>query len=224
MTRDQRLVRGYLTDDHPLHMRRTMDQYYYHTLTDTAERDNAQVVGRYQAENNMQPRILTMVDQLWLWVLYGGSGKPDIVVTCFPLVETQGITEHPDPDGLTNVLTCVKHRLLDEPASVQTAYDLAGLIVATCSRVCFDRASVLSFGKSTLQLPELYETEISKIVSPIFLASVLLSYICRINQGYVRLKRRQLFLITLLNFKRVNWRILRERSIYCPRQRMSWMI
>lgn len=38
LTSDQKLVEAYITDDHPLHIRRTLDQYYYHTLDDTAMR------------------------------------------------------------------------------------------------------------------------------------------------------------------------------------------
>ncbi|RYP91578.1 hypothetical protein DL770_002292 [Monosporascus sp. CRB-9-2] len=166
LNRDQKLLKAYLTNDHPLHVRRTLDQYYYHTLTDTTMRDQDQVVRRYQAEAHMQPRILTMVDQLWLWVLHGLNGKSDTVISCFPFVEQEGILKHPDPYGLTDVLRRVKLYILDAPSSVQTAYDLAGLIAATCSRVYFDRASILSFEdtKSTLQFSELYETVVRNTI------------------------------------------------------------
>lgn len=158
LTRDQKLVKVYLNDEHPLHIRRTLDQYYYHTAADTGMRDEDQLLGCYQVKKGLQPKILTMVDQLWLWVLKGEQSKPDTVVSCFPVVDSA----YPDPQGLTNVLRCVKLRILDEPASVQTAYDLAGVIAATCSRIYLDRESTLSFEntKSTLQFSELYETEI----------------------------------------------------------------
>jgi hypothetical protein len=212
LVRDQKLVKAYLTDDHPLHIRRTLDQYYYHTLTDTTMRDKDQLLTSYQNKNEMQPRILTMVDQLWLWVLNGDQGKPDIVVSCFPDVEQQEASAQPDPHGLTNVLRCIKLRLLDEPSSVQTAYDLAGLIAATCSRVYFDRASTLSFGntKSTLQFSELYETEISDIVSPSLIALLhqppLLNLLC------VRSKRRASYLANSRNLRRRTWQIYAVKS------------
>ncbi|OJJ70526.1 hypothetical protein ASPBRDRAFT_208262 [Aspergillus brasiliensis CBS 101740] len=141
LTSDQKLVEAYITDDHPLHIRRTLDQYYYHTLDDTAMRDQ---------------------DQLWLWVLKGEQGKPDTIVSCFPVLDMA----YPDPRGVTNILRRVKLRLLDEPYLVQTCYDLAGLITATCSRVYLDRASTLSFGttRSSLQFSEVYETEITDII------------------------------------------------------------
>lgn len=124
-----------------MHIRRTLDQYYYHNATDTSRRDEDQVLGCYQTKNGLQPKVLTMVDQLWLWVLKGEQGKSDTVISCFPVLDPA----HPDQHGLTNVLRWVKLRLLDEPSTVQTAYDLAGLIAATCSRVYLDRASTLSF-------------------------------------------------------------------------------
>ncbi|GKZ32130.1 hypothetical protein AbraIFM66950_001289 [Aspergillus brasiliensis] len=162
LTSDQKLVEAYITDDHPLHIRRTLDQYYYHTLDDTVMRDQDQVLGHYQMRNNIQPRILTMVDQLWLWVLKGEQGKPDTIVSCFPVLDMA----YPDPRGVTNIPRRVKLRLLDELYLVQTCYDLAGLITATCSRVYLDRASTLSFGttRSSLQFSEVYETEITDII------------------------------------------------------------
>jgi hypothetical protein len=113
-------------------------------------------------KNSLTPKILNMIDQLWLWVLEGEQDKPDTVISCFPIVDLA----YPDPQGLTNVLRCVKLRIFDEPASVQTGYDLAGLAAATCSRIYLDRESTLCFenNKSTLQFSELYEMEISDIV------------------------------------------------------------
>ncbi|GIJ92506.1 ankyrin repeat and death domain-containing protein 1A [Aspergillus pseudoviridinutans] len=112
LTRDQKRLKAYLTDEHPLHIRRTLDQYHYHTATDTTMRGENQVLGYYQMKNDLRPKILTMVDQLWLWVLKGERGKPDTVVSCFPVLDPA----HPDQQGLTNVLRCVKLRLLHEPA------------------------------------------------------------------------------------------------------------
>lgn len=166
LDREQRLLKAYLTNDHPLHVRRTLDQYYYHTLQDTRPRDGDQLVLRYLAKNGTRPGVLTMVDQLWLWVLNGADGEPDAVVSCFPAAGKPGTLGHPDPLGLTDVLRRVKLHLLDSPSLVQTPYDLAGLIAATCSRVYLDRSSILSFdgADSTLQFSEIYETEIRNIV------------------------------------------------------------
>lgn len=72
---DEKLIRKYLHSPEPLHIRRTLDQSFYHTLMDTSIRDRDQVVLRYTRDNNLlsgndSPPIL-MVDQCWIWVLGG---------------------------------------------------------------------------------------------------------------------------------------------------------
>jgi len=68
---DERLLRDYVKADPPLHIRRTLDQYYFVSLDDTNQRDKDQVVYRGtldKEKNRVQSRIV-MVDQLWLWIL-----------------------------------------------------------------------------------------------------------------------------------------------------------
>jgi hypothetical protein len=90
---DERLVAKYLDSPAPLHPRRTLDQSYYWTLTDTHARDRDQVIYRGTApvrelmhtghvksrpkekrcrqctgDTQKVPRII-MVDQLWMFVL-----------------------------------------------------------------------------------------------------------------------------------------------------------
>ena len=58
---------------HPLHIRRTLAQYYY-TLENIDIRDKSQIVTRYF--NDYFPgkkKVVMMVDQLWLWLLDKGS-------------------------------------------------------------------------------------------------------------------------------------------------------
>jgi len=71
---DATLIRAYLPHDKPLHIRRTLDQFYYYMLEDTTIRDNDQVVDRWarQKLGKNNPRIL-MVDQLWLWIINDGK-------------------------------------------------------------------------------------------------------------------------------------------------------
>jgi hypothetical protein len=69
---DERLLRSYVYDRRPMHLRRTLDRSYYKTLTDKDinARDKDQVVYRY-TEKVMRlkyPRMI-MVDQLWLWII-----------------------------------------------------------------------------------------------------------------------------------------------------------
>jgi hypothetical protein len=74
LDRYERLVWNYLYDEHPLHIRRTLDQSYYNTLASTESRDVDQIPGKYFSKHGnssaMQPVL--MVDQLWLWVLDQG--------------------------------------------------------------------------------------------------------------------------------------------------------
>ena len=66
---DTRMLRRFIHNDPPLHIRRTLDQFYFHTLEDTRVRDSDQVVHRgTRALRDGTPKII-MVDQLWLWIL-----------------------------------------------------------------------------------------------------------------------------------------------------------
>lgn len=93
------LLRGYAVAEEdgqvPLQPRRTLDQYFYSHLDNTARRDKDQVVYRYT--KNEEPKIF-MVDQMWLWIINGGlshpnhsrltkstdTATPDTLITCIP--------------------------------------------------------------------------------------------------------------------------------------------
>ncbi|KAL7776684.1 hypothetical protein CFE70_007102 [Pyrenophora teres f. teres 0-1] len=65
---EKALIRAYLHTPPALHIRRTLDQYYYHMLESTTERDIDQVVSRWsKALKSRQRHNILMVDQLWLW-------------------------------------------------------------------------------------------------------------------------------------------------------------
>lgn len=150
-------------------MRRTLDQYYYHTLPDTKARDDSQVITRYQELQKSSLRVITMVDQLWMWVLKGSEGEPDTIITCFPPVEKlEGALkkEDPDPYDDTDVLEGIKKYLRTEPSSVRSAHDLAGVIVAICSRNYLDPGTTVALnGQNTgVQFSDVYETAIGKLV------------------------------------------------------------
>lgn len=74
---DEKLIKGYLRTfagwpTPPLHIRRTLDQFFYTDLVETNARDEDQVIFRYTAKNSPDRIKLFMVDQLWLWVLDSG--------------------------------------------------------------------------------------------------------------------------------------------------------
>ena len=54
-----------------VHGSRTLDQYYYWSLTDeeTKHRDNDQVVTRYLKDKKCETLKLLRVDMLWLWII-----------------------------------------------------------------------------------------------------------------------------------------------------------
>ena len=154
-------VLSYCENPHPLHVRRTLDQYYYHAMDDTNQRDSDQVVSRYQ-KDSLDPKVITMVDQLWLWVIAGDNGRPDTVLTCFPHREKSARDlADPDPYDFTDVMTNIKSHLLAGESSVKTAYDLAGIIASQCSRAYLDIGSM----DKTPGFAEMYETAISNMVS-----------------------------------------------------------
>lgn len=99
---ENKLIWQYLNSERPIHCRRTLDQYGYPTLHNTAVRDEDQILfkrtkvsqevlsakesfkkmwhsGRLLSSQQVQPisedicaKVL-MVDQLWLWVVDAGK-------------------------------------------------------------------------------------------------------------------------------------------------------
>lgn len=136
-TYDEMLLRAHLnTSTVSLHVRRTLDQFFYHNI-DTHSRDEDQVVYRYQMkeraksqfphDSEVDPKIF-MVDQLWMWVL----GK-DLIVTSFAQRWQQ-----PKNDPL-NVLDGIIEDINSKTREpVRSVYDLALIISGRCIGV-FDR-------------------------------------------------------------------------------------
>jgi hypothetical protein len=169
-TKDQKLINAYLCPKiphklHTFHIRRTLDQFHYHTLPNTDNRDENQTVTRYQRRykerkpNDEDPAVLSMVDQLWMWVLVGPSGKADTVITCFPSRDLFH-SSAPDRTGYTDIFQNVLIHTLNEPHAVKSAYDLAGIITSQCSRSFLRHSGAEHY----LQFSKIYETAISDIV------------------------------------------------------------
>lgn len=149
-TYDEMLIRAHLnTSTVSLHVRRTLDQSFYHNI-DTQSRDADQVVYRYQTkakpgDPNIDPKIL-MVDQLWMWIL----GK-DLIVTCFPQRWQQPKN---DPlNVLDSVIEDINSKTRDPVTSV---HDLSMIISARCSGV-FDRHRM---GDEDYQFLDMFESSI----------------------------------------------------------------
>lgn len=74
-SKDELLIHAYMKNY--LHPRRTLDQFFYHGI-DTTQRDSDQVVWRYcQQHRKFEEPKLFMVDQLWMWILGGGTSFAD---------------------------------------------------------------------------------------------------------------------------------------------------
>lgn len=148
-TYDEMLLRAHLNSSQvSLHVRRTLDQFFYHNI-DTQSRDSDQVVYRYQCKATDQPEVdpkIFMVDQLWMWTI----GK-DLIVTAFPQRWQQ---PRNDPlNVLEGIIEDINNPTRD---SVRSVYDLAMIIASRCSGV-FDRHRV---GDEDYQFLDMFESSI----------------------------------------------------------------
>jgi hypothetical protein len=161
----QELVQAYLDDKHPLHIRRTLDQYYYHTLKNTDVRDKDQTGSRYHRHFELKNKnIITMVDQLWLWMLPGFGNSPATVITSFPQrsnrVDSSGKR---NDEKFTSLFSNIIAQTQDRP--VENGHELAEIIASECSRIYFD---TMADRDRSLQFLEIYATSIGEIVGIIF--------------------------------------------------------
>ncbi|KAI9899368.1 hypothetical protein N3K66_005829 [Trichothecium roseum] len=133
---DERLLRSDINQDPPLHMRRTLDQYYFLTL-DTSERDKDQVVYRETKTSRGyygKPRVV-MVDQLWMWILDDRT-----IITSFP---KRWGRNKPDSSGVHKSLRDRLEAMHTRGEGIQSIHHLAAMIIDQCSRVFFDRTRAL---------------------------------------------------------------------------------
>ncbi|KAI1178441.1 hypothetical protein F4777DRAFT_96443 [Nemania sp. FL0916] len=133
---DENLLRSSISAKAPLHIRRTLDQYYFPTLEDTSVRDRDQVV--YRGTKYGSPRVV-MVDQLWLWII-----NDNTIITSFP---RRWGRNKPDPSGVHKSL---RERL--EHEEINSIHHLALIIIDQCSRVFFDRTKPLDQRPEVLDL------------------------------------------------------------------------
>lgn len=153
-TADENLIEGYLTASPQLHIRRTLDQFFYHGI-DTKDRDEDQVVYRYcerlQKLGIKTEKKVFMVDQLWCFIL-----SSELIVTCFPQRWHQ-----PKNDPL-NVLDGVIEDINSKTRPpVTSVYDLAMLISSRCSSV-FDHNRL---GHEEYQFLDMFDTSIGVVTN-----------------------------------------------------------
>ena len=125
-SKDEFLIRAYLNSSTDLHIRRTLDQFYHHSIT-TEKRDRDQVVYRYCKHTKKELKIF-MVDQLWCWIL--GN---DLIVTCFPQRWGQ-----PKRDPLSLFDGLIEDINSKTKPPIRNVHDLAAAITERCTGA-FDR-------------------------------------------------------------------------------------
>ncbi|KAJ4351186.1 uncharacterized protein N0V89_006525 [Didymosphaeria variabile] len=158
---EKALINAYLYNPPALHVRRTLDQYYYHMLENTHERDIDQVVSRWaQNVKSATNHNILMVDQLWLWIGHDRQtaapgelememlrrrdlssdrsperSKTQYVVSCFPNRTGSGQLSHRTLDDLRLRVLDPNNRKRDP---IRHPEDLVSRILETCCSV-FDR-------------------------------------------------------------------------------------
>ncbi|KAI3318081.1 hypothetical protein HD806DRAFT_540551 [Xylariaceae sp. AK1471] len=131
-----RLISAYLARGaHYLHLRRTLDQFYYIGVEDTEDRDINQVVQRYAVkkfsmtdESRMRSKLI-MVDQLWLWVLE----DKHMVITSFPQSWGGSGSSGDSESGLLEQIKGYLH--LPNRQLIMSVNQLASVIITECTRV-----------------------------------------------------------------------------------------
>lgn len=162
---EKALINAYLYNPPALHVRRTLDQYYYHMLESTHERDIDQVVSRWAQNVKSAPNHnILMVDQLWLWIgrdrntaapgeiememlrrrdrssdrgrrQSPNSNRTQYVVSCFPNRTGSGQVSHRALDDLRLRVLNPNSQKRDP---IRQPEDLVSRILETCCSV-FDR-------------------------------------------------------------------------------------
>lgn len=144
LTPDQKLVWSYLWGDMPLHIRRTLDQFYYDALdSDTPQREGVeprnqdQVVYRFMMKEwkDEDPYVL-MVDQLWMVML-----EDDTLITSFP--QRWGQTDSVDYNAVkeADIAGLIEKELSNENrAPLESTYDMMFLVLDICTGILYDRA------------------------------------------------------------------------------------
>lgn len=177
---EEKLLRKYLHHSSPLHIRRTLDQAYYSTLSNTLFRDRDQVVSRSTRNEyytTMASPPVLMVDQCWLWVIGGMSPVAirekyltislDTVVTCFPNSWAEDVIPNSIGDPL-DLLEKIVHDLNERTAAyekIDTSQKLATIIIDHCASNVYDLGMESNKQSDKFHFLELFYRSIREMVS-----------------------------------------------------------
>ncbi|KAL4746996.1 hypothetical protein BDW72DRAFT_24528 [Aspergillus terricola var. indicus] len=136
-----------------LHIRRSLDQYYYHALKSTKDRDEDQLVSRMFRDGELEgDPVLIVVDQLWLWVLENNT-----VITSFPERWSKG--EGQEQSSALDT-SDVLENIIQSRSQIKEPYQLAETIICNCLTSCLDPIINTS---PTLKFLEFYEVAIGQV-------------------------------------------------------------
>jgi len=143
------------------HPRRALDQYSYHTLDETSSRDEDQVISRFQSKRRLGPPVITVVDQLWLWIItYGGCLT---VITCSP--EADLLPNSSIMDFYTKFIRQVLENQMAWFTNLQDVrHVLVHQIAASYSAHYMGPSNRLHFGDTVIEPHEVYKGTIRDAV------------------------------------------------------------
>lgn len=122
-----------------LHPRRSLDQFFYSSLTETSDRDQDQVVSKNTPWGARGGKKMIMVDQLWLWLIETRDIHPNApdkiktsVLTSFPRKEKEAGEVEKDLD--LDDIADLHQAIIDEANSMGSEWegnkcDYVGLII-----------------------------------------------------------------------------------------------
>ncbi|KAF2647564.1 hypothetical protein K491DRAFT_784656 [Lophiostoma macrostomum CBS 122681] len=125
-----------------IHVRRTLDQYYYGSLTDTISRDADQTISKWTSLDDVRNKkscgkkkatddsLLLMVDQIWCWVVDDRT-----ILTFFP---SHSFTDN--DARFTDLYRSIEERLTSPELS--TIWDLYSLIIEQATGHLFNRENI----------------------------------------------------------------------------------
>ncbi len=162
---DQKSVWSYLWGDFPLHIRRTLDQFYYDALdSDTPQREGVeprnkdQVVYRFMKKEWKDDPYILMVDQLWMVMLENGMYTlftfkifwirrtliifhSDTLITSFPQLWNDRNSADCNAVKEADIAGLIAKELSNENrAPLTSTYDMMFLILDVCTGVFYDAA------------------------------------------------------------------------------------
>ncbi|KAI9869299.1 MAG: hypothetical protein M1813_000088 [Trichoglossum hirsutum] len=112
---DEELMKAY--EGQVVHKSRSLDQYYYSSLSDTKFRDSDQVVTRYFKDKEGVKKRMLRVDQLWLWII----DENTIITSSTHRLDDEEDLIH---ESILNDLAEGKNKRRPPPSSVEQMRDL----------------------------------------------------------------------------------------------------